>query len=35
MILLFRQKMKDDLSQKNTWKYHVFSIFGKDGISVF
>ena len=25
--------MKDDLSQKNTSEYDVFSIFGKDGIS--
>ena len=24
--------MKDDLSQKNVWKYDVFCIFGKDGI---
>ena len=24
MILFFRRKMKDDLSQKNTWKYDVF-----------
>ena len=24
MILFFRQKMKDDLSQKNTWKYDIF-----------
>ena len=25
MILFFRQKIKDDFSQKNTWKYDVFS----------
>ena len=25
--------MKDDLSQKNTWKYDLFCMFGKDGIS--
>ena len=25
MILIFRRKMKDDISQKNTWKYDVFS----------
>ena len=24
MILFFRQKMKDDLSQENTWKYDIF-----------
>ena len=24
MILFFRRKMKDDLSQKNTWKYYTF-----------
>ena len=24
MILFFRRKMKDDLSQKNTWKYNIF-----------
>ena len=24
MILFFRRKMKDDLSQKNTLKYHIF-----------
>ena len=24
MILFFRQKMKDDLSQKNKWKYDIF-----------
>ena len=24
IILFFRRKMKDDLSQKNTWKYDVF-----------
>ena len=24
MILFFRQKMKDDLSHKNTWKYNIF-----------
>ena len=24
MILFFRHKGKDDLSQKNTWKYDVF-----------
>ena len=24
MILFFRQKMKDDLSQKNAWKYDIF-----------
>ena len=24
MILFFRRKMKDDLSQKNTWKYYIF-----------
>ena len=24
MILFFRGKMKDDLSQKNTWKYNIF-----------
>ena len=24
MILLFRRKMKDDLSQKNIWKYDIF-----------
>ena len=24
MILFFRRKMKDDLSQKNTWKYDIF-----------
>ena len=23
-ILFFKQKMKDDLSQKNTWKYDMF-----------
>ena len=33
MILFFRMKIKDDLSQKNTWKYDNFYIFGKDGIS--
>ena len=26
MILLFRRKMKDDLSQKNTWKDEIFHI---------
>ena len=25
MILFFRRKMKDDLSQKTTWKYDTFS----------
>ena len=24
MFLLFRPKIKDDLSQKNTWKYDIF-----------
>ena len=24
MILFFRQKRKDDLPQKNTWKYDIF-----------
>ena len=24
MMLFFRRKMKDDLSQKNTWKYDIF-----------
>ena len=24
MILIFRRKMKDDISQKNTWKNDVF-----------
>ena len=24
MILFFRRKMKDDLSQKNTWKHYIF-----------
>ena len=24
VILFFRRKMKDDLSQKNTWKYNTF-----------
>ena len=24
MILFFRRKMKDDLSQKSTWKYDIF-----------
>ena len=24
MILFFRQEMKDDLSQKNSWKYDIF-----------
>ena len=24
MILFFKRKMKDDLSQKNTWKYDIF-----------
>ena len=24
IILFFRRKMKDDLSQKNTWKHHFF-----------
>ena len=24
MIIFFRQKTKDDLSQKNTWKFDVF-----------
>ena len=24
MILFFRRKMKDDFSQKNTWKYNIF-----------
>ena len=24
IILFFRRKMKDDLSQKNTWKYDIF-----------
>ena len=24
MILFFRHKRKDDLSQKSTWKYHIF-----------
>ena len=24
MILLFRHKLKDDLSQKNMWKYDIF-----------
>ena len=33
MILFFRQKLKDHLSQKNKWKYGNFCIFGKDGIS--
>ena len=23
-LIIFRQKMKDDLSQKNTWKYDIF-----------
>ena len=26
--------MNDGLSQKNTWKYDIFCIFGKDGISL-
>ena len=26
MILFFRQKMKDHLSQKNTWNYEIFCI---------
>ena len=30
MILFFRRKMKDDLSQKNIWKYNTFcKCFGK------
>ena len=33
MILFFRRKMKDRLFQTNTWKYDIFCIFGKDGIS--
>ena len=33
MILFFRRKMKDDLSQKNTRKYDIFCIFSNDGIS--
>ena len=33
MILLFRQRMKDHICHKNTWKYDIFCIFGKDGIS--
>ena len=33
MILFYRRKMKDDLSQENTRKYDVFCIFGKDGAS--
>ena len=32
MILFFRWKMKDDLSQKNTRKYDIFCLSGKDGI---
>ena len=24
IILFFRQKMKDDISQNNTWKYDIF-----------
>ena len=24
IILFFRRKMKNDLSQKNTWKYNIF-----------
>ena len=34
MILFFERKMKDDLSQKNKWKYgYILHIFRKDGIS--
>ena len=33
MILFFRRKLKDDLSQKYTWKYGIFRIFSKDGTS--
>ena len=33
MILFFGRKMKDDLSQKNTWKSGVFCISSKNGIS--
>ena len=29
MILFFRHKRKDDLSQKNTWKYDVFFKFSE------
>ena len=25
--------MEDSISQKNTWKYHIYCIFGKDSIS--
>ena len=32
MILFFRWKVKDDLSQKNTRKYDIFCLSGKDGI---
>ena len=35
MILFLRRKRKDDLSQKNAWKYDVFSSIWKDGISIF
>ena len=32
IILLFRLKMKDHITQNNTWKYDIFCISGKDGI---
>ena len=33
MIFFYGRKMKDHLSQKNTWKYYVFCMFCKDGVS--
>ena len=33
LIIFFRRKMKDNHSQKNTWKYNIFCIFSKDDIS--
>ena len=37
MILFFRRKIKDHLSQKkkNLWEYDIFYRFGKDVISFF
>ena len=33
VILFFRPKMKDDPSQKNTWKYDIFSKFSEKMVS--
>ena len=35
MIFFYGRKIKDRLSQKNTWKYYVFCMFYKDGVCFF